>query len=275
MADPTPSSRASALVAYALSATTTLLWVGCVLPSGPLAQPAPHDDVATPFYREGLLLVPAVLLLVLLPVGCALTRRIRGGQALLAATDAFIATYAAIAIWVTSPKDLATGIFALLLLLLGVMSATESIRTSRAQHPRRAHAWMKGSRLAICIMVLMVPAGWVMESNVERASYLAPFFVVAVSAAGALLARTTITLRMTSAVIQLALAIHVVITLRYTLFTGTPQISRLSVFGEVTWGLSLLTLAFAVLQVGILAHERRKALRAAGPEALGGAQPTA
>lgn len=274
VADPTPSSRTSSLVAYALSATTTLLWVGCVLPSGPLAAPAPHDDVATPFYREGLLLVPAVLLLVLLPVGCALTRRVRGGHALLAATDAFIGIYAGIAIWITSPRDPTTGVFAALLVLVGVLSATEALRTSRARHGGSPHAWIKGSRLAICILVLMVPAKWVMESHVERASYLAPFFVIAVSAAGANLARTTVTLRLTSAVIQLALAVHLVITLRYTLFSGTPLIERLGIFGKVTWGLSLTMLALALLHVGVLAHERRRALRAAAPDAPE-AQPTA
>ena len=243
-------------MAYALSATTTLLWLGCVLPSGPLIGPAPHDDSATPFFREGLLLVPAVLLLVLLPVGSALTRRFRGGLALLASTDAFIATYAAIAAWLSSPRDAATGVFSGLLLVVGVLSGAEAVRTTRATE-RPTARWSQGSRLAICILVLMVPANWLMQSHVERASYLAPFFVVAVSAAGANLARSTLMLRLTSAIIQLALAVHLIVTLRYTLFSGSPPIEKLSIFGMVTWGLSLCVLALAVLQVGVLAHERR------------------
>lgn len=257
MAEPISPSRASALVAYALSAITTLLWVGCVLPSGPLLEPAQNSDAATPFFREGLLLVPAVLLLVLLPVGCALTRRIRGGQALLAATDAFIAVYAAVAIWVTSQRDAGTLIFSALLLVIGALSAGEAVRTTRAQRPG-THHWMKGMRLAICLLVLMVPAKWLMQDGVERASYLAPFFVIGISAAGSNLSKTAISLRLTSAVVQMALAVHLVITLRYTLFSGSPPITKLSVFGKVAWYLALATLALAMLQVGVFARERRR-----------------
>lgn len=266
MPEPLPASRPASLVAYCLSASTTLLWVGCVLPAGALEVPSSNVDAATPFHREGLLLVPAVLLLVLLPVGCALTRRFRGGQALLAATDAFIAIYASIAIWATSVQDGVTAIICGLLLVLGLLSAWETVQTTRAAR-RARNRFLRGVRLAVCVIVLMAPAQWFLESNVERASMLAPFVAMGVSTAGANLARTAHALRLTSAIIQLALALHVAITLRFTLFLGEPTIARMQAFGTVTWGLGLLVVALAILQVGVLMRERRRHADAAAARA--------
>ena len=56
-------SRLASFLAYALSGATTLLWVGCAIPSGPLVVASAISDAATPLHRESLKLVPALLLL--------------------------------------------------------------------------------------------------------------------------------------------------------------------------------------------------------------------
>ena len=267
-------SRPSALIAYALSAATTLLWVGCVLPAGRRSPGEHYGDATTPFFREGLLMVPAVLLLVLLPVGGVLTRRFRGGLALLASTDAFIALYAAAAILIAARRDETSWVASGLLFILGALSIWETVRATRATH-RPQSVWTRGLRLAICLLVLMVPANFLIKSNVERASLLAPFLVIGVSAAGAHLAQTISALRFTSAVIQVALAAHLAIALRYTIFRSEPAIESLSIFGWVTSVLAWVVVGLAVLQALAISRERRRAgLTTDLPPSLGGAGET-
>ena len=54
-------TRGEGIIAYTLSALTTLLWVGCVLPAGAMVDPASGPDAATPVYRDAILIVPAPL----------------------------------------------------------------------------------------------------------------------------------------------------------------------------------------------------------------------
>ena len=100
-----PVGRTVAGSAYLLAAVTTLLWVACSLPAGPAQIATDHRDATTPIHREAILLVPALLLLVLLPVGMALARRVRGAQAILASTDAFVAIYAGLALGTAPTRD--------------------------------------------------------------------------------------------------------------------------------------------------------------------------
>lgn len=281
MADQTPT-RLEAFIAYSLSAATTLLWIGCVLPAGPLAiEQPPGSDAATPMHREPVLLVPALLLLVLVPAGCTLARRYRGMRAVLASTDAFVALYAgivlALSLWQASrtygiPLDVPSLIAVFLLFLLGSMSAYEAWRCTRANGAAWADRHGAGPRLALCLLILVLPLHIVIHPDVERASLLAPFFFVAVSGAGVALSRDIRGLRRTAAVLQLLLATHVFITLRFTIYRSLPAIMGVELPGQVTLAISAAVVALAGLQLLLLlggssAQEApAEAVQAAAPE---------
>lgn len=243
-------TRTEALLAYALSALTTLLWVACVLPAGELAVPGRTGDDAVPLHRAAILLVPALLLLIATPVGCTLARRERGMRALLATTDAFVAFYVAIALWTGGRiTDLPTTVAALLLVLVGALSVAETVRATRWRDESLSPPQLlAGARLAICMLVLVVPLYVLFRPDVERASLLAPFFFIALGAGGARMASTMRGLHRTGALVQLVLAAHILITLRYTVHATDPALTRVFPAGEVTLGLGIAVLAVAALQ---------------------------
>src|SRR6188474_1311636 len=96
MREPAGPSGVEAAVAYALSGAGTMLWVGCVLPAGKLLDAGLLEDLATPMYRQSILLVPGLLLLILGPVSAVISRGINGRRGVLAATDTFVCLYASI-----------------------------------------------------------------------------------------------------------------------------------------------------------------------------------
>jgi hypothetical protein len=281
MADETPT-RLEAFTAYSLSAITTQLWIGCVLPAGPLTHPeAGGPDAAVPLHREAILLVPALLLLVLVPTGCTLARRFHGMRSVLAGTDSFIALYTAIALAVALWQltggdwhrlDVPSSAAVLLLLLLAAMSGFEAWRHARGNHPRPVPPLFVGARLALCLLVLVVPGHLLLHPHVERASLLAPFLFIAVSAAGAGMARSVRGLRRTAAILQLLLAAHVFITLRYTMFTRddpplAPSIMGVELPGQVTLALAAVIAAVAGLQLLLLLGGGEEAEKDVGMEA--------
>jgi hypothetical protein len=224
-------------------------------------------------HRAAILLVPALLLLITLPAGCTLSRRRRGMRALLASTDAFVLGYAAIAIWATSlvgdgPSRVALG----LLVALAGLSFLEAWRCTRpAAGPPRGTAF-SGIRLAICLLVLVMPLEVMLRPDVERASLLAPFLFVAISAAGARLARDMRGLRRTAVVLQALLAAHVAITLRFTIYRAGPELETVNVAGRVAMGLALATLGAALLQLAL--YVRRRPSGAREPLAVQPGAPT-
>jgi hypothetical protein len=235
----TPPTRLESVLAYMLSALTTLVWVGCVMPGGELAGVGWDSDAATPMHRAPIILVPALLLLTILPVGFTLSRRKTGLLSVLASTDAFVALYAALAFGFSQKPTDAAGLVCLgLLTLLGALSVLEAYRgmrlARRGQEDGDLPRWLRGMRLAICILVLVVPSRFLLQGTDERASWLGPFVFIAISAAGAQLARTGRGLRRTAGVLQLALAIHVVITLRWTLMDQFPTPTQLTLSGHIT-----------------------------------------
>jgi hypothetical protein len=236
---------------------TTLLWVACVLPSGVAAPGGVDGDAATPMHRAAILLVPALLLLITVPAGCTLSRRRRGMRAVLASTDAFVLVYAAVALWSQSLVSDAIGRIALgLLASLGALSLIEAWRCTRPEAAAPGGRAFSGVRLAICMLVLIVPLQILVRPDVERASLLAPFLFVAISAGGARLARDMRGLRRTAAVLQALLAAHVVITLRFTIHRGTPTLVEVGDTGRVTMGLAFATLGTALLQLVLLLRRR-------------------
>lgn len=253
MTTPDTPSRLERLPAYVLSAVTTLVWVACVLPSGSLADPALNEDWATPIHREKILLVPALLLLIAVPAGFTISRHRRGMRAVLASTDAFVMCYAGFALWAEGlVNDIQMLVAVLMLFLVGALSVLETIRCTRAHPPPEAKQHMAGLRLALCLLVLIVPMHLLVKQNVERASLLGPFLFVALSAAGARMARDMRGLRRTAAVLQLLLALHLVVTLRYTIHRAVPTLTDVNVAGRVTMGLALVTTALALAQLLLL-----------------------
>ncbi len=263
-------TRTEALLAYGISALTTMLWVACVLPAGDLAVAGATADDAVPLHRQAILLVPALLLLIAIPVGCTLARRERGMRAVLSTTDAFVAFYVGLALLAEGVvRDMATVVAVLLLFAIGTLSVFETRRATRADEarPRRLQAFA-GSRLAICLLVLILPLHILLRPDIERASLLAPFFFVAVSAGGARLARNMRGLHRTGALLQLLLAAHLLITLRYTIYATNPVLTEVMPTGHVAIGVAIGVAALALLQLIVLFRRGPAAPASEGADVL-------
>ena len=249
MEQTNPRLRFEALAAYALSGLTSLLWVACVIPAGPLLDPSQPEEVTTPMYREAVLLVPALFLLTVLPVGFTLARRTHGLTALLASTDAFVAFYSGLAfLLLNRPLDPAGTVCVALLFAMGTLSSLEIWHSLRGREGGRSLQAAQGTRLALCILILVVPSRFLLETGAERASWLGPFVLIAISAAGARLATSDRGLRRTGALVQLAVAVHIAVTLRYSLLHASPLFISIDVPGEATLLLAGLLVVFAALQ---------------------------
>ena len=267
--NPNPPTSTSAFLAYAMSGLTMLLWVACVLPAGTLVDAGVTEDLTTPLFREAWLLVPALLLLIIAPVGMVLSTTRGGRLGVLALTDAFIAGYAGMGLWLSGVPVLGAlnrealppvgtlltsvvirlpAILVGLLLALAVLSLIETFRILRSGPDARVAPLLKGVRLAVCTMVLITPTVLVSLGGREVASLLVPFALVAISAAGATFARAPLTLRFTASLVHLALAAHVLITLRWTLFDGDTPFATVGPIGWATLGCAAGILLLAVLQ---------------------------
>lgn len=253
-----------------MSGLTMLLWVACVLPAGPLVGGV-AEDLATPLYREAWLLVPALLLLIIGPVGVVLSTTRTGRLAVLALTDAFIAGYAGLGLWLSGLPQISASPFGSLpelgtllaatlvglLLALSALSLYETIRVMRFGADATVLPLLKGLRLAICLLVLITPAWLLVQGGRELASLLVPFGLVAISAAGAAFSRAPLSLRFTASLVYLALAAHVVVTLRYTIFDGTPVFQKVTYLGWGTLALAGGVLLLALAQVLYLGRRSR------------------
>ena len=262
-------TRGEGFVAYVLSALTTLLWVGCVLPAGHVATAGAGPDAATPVHREAILLIPALLLLIAVPVGCTLARRSAGLRAVLAGMDGFVVLYVGLAMLGEGlVRDGATMTAAALLLGLAALSFVEVLRLVRPEgQPDRATA-LSGARLAISLLVLFLPLHILRQPHIERASLLAPFLFVAVSAGGARMAQEMRGLRRTTALLQLLMSLHVLVTLRYTIYRTSPTLETVNVVGEITLGLATAVAVTAALQLALLARRLPPREASDGPDAL-------
>jgi hypothetical protein len=248
--DDPPPSRLETLAAYGAAGLATLAWVGCVVPGARLADPAAPDDLATPMARGAILLLPALVLFVTGSVGTTLAHRRNALRAALAAGDAFVALYMAGAVWWTRVRDSGTTVLVLLLAVVGLLSvrsAAQALRAPPGTDPRR----FADLRLGIAILVLAAPASLLAAPGRERASLLAPFAYVALSAAGARIARTVVSLRLTAAILMTVIAAHLVVAIHYVLRGALPGVPA-SI--DLTWA-GHATIAVA-LTVGLLALAR-------------------
>lgn len=263
---PTVRGRA---IAYAISMLGTLLWAGCVLPAGRIPEGF-LEDLSTPLGREAWLLIPALLLLIVGPVGVMLSRTRVGLAAVLASTDAFVAFYMATALTVWGAfYGTVSAVLVGLLWGVGAMSAIEVGRLLRQGPDADLTPYLRGLRLALCILALLTPSWVLVQGGRELASLLVPYAIIAVGAGGAAMARTELGLRFTSAILHLAFAVHVFVVLRYTIFEAAdearPPISEVTAFGWFTLGVSALILLFASVQVIRLG---RRVLRLSAQESL-------
>ena len=259
MDDPYQPTAHGRAIAYAISMLGTLLWAGCVLPAGQIAAGL-LEDLSTPLGREAWLLVPALLLLIVGPVGVILSRTRVGLAAVLAATDAFVAFYMATALtlWGAFRGTCLRG--------AGRLAVTSSAPCRRSRWcaccggdpTPRLTPYLRGLRLALCLLALLTPSWILVQGGRELASLLVPYAIIAVGAGGAAMARTELGLRLTSAILILAFAAHVLVVLRYTIFdrtsAGRPAIHEITAFGWFTLGISVLMLLLASVQVVRLAR---------------------
>lgn len=261
-------ARPAAWIAYAIAGLATLLWIGCALPSGLPEGGSLRDDAGTPLYRQPWALVPALVLLVLTPAAMTLATGRQGRLLILAMTDAFVALYGALVLTfrhglpdaVQASRGAPLALLILLYVVAG-LSVVETRRLMRGQLGPPAHG-LAGARLALCLLVLLLPAGALLEGGQERASLLAPFLFIAVSAGGARLSSGAPGLGLTAALLHLALATHVVVTLRFTWSQEAPRVLDLNVVGTTTRDLAYGLLALAALHVlaQVAGGVRRRAL---------------
>jgi hypothetical protein len=237
-----------------------MLWVGCVLPAGTLADATVLEDFRTPIHRAPVLLVPGMLLLIVAPVGASIARTSVGLRAILASMDAFVCIYAAIALAVLDPCPGPT--FVVLqgtLAVLGLLSVAEVVRWTRSALPGRELPRPAGVRLAIATLVLLMPSWLLVVRGCELASILAPFAFVAISAAGVRIARTQKGVRLAAALLHVAIAAHILVTLRYTIFASQPRFTNVEAGGHAVLGAAGVVLALAVGHVfAHLRHVRRR-----------------
>jgi hypothetical protein len=252
MRDPDAPSGAEAAVAYALSAAGTMLWVGCVIPAGRLAEGGVFDDRATPMGRSAILLVPGLLLLILGPVSALIARGVNGRRGVLAATDTFVCMYASIAITLRGRGQGAT-FWALTSAMgvLGLLSLLETVRYARAGARGRAPPHIRGLRLALAILILLMPSWFLVEEGRELASLLSPFAFVALSAAGEKFSTSSRALRRVAAFQHLLVAAHLFIALRYTVFDGEPAFEKIGHAGYAVVAGSALLAGLALVQVAM------------------------
>lgn len=268
MEDPYQPTARGRGIAYAISMLGTLLWAGCVMPAGRIA-PGYLEDLSTPLGREAWLLVPALLLLIVGPAGIVLSRTRVGLAAVLAATDAFVAFYMATALTLWGAfQGPVSAVLVGLLFGVGTMSAIEVARLLRRGPDADTTPYLRGLRLALCILALLTPSWLLVQGGRELASLLVPYAIIAVGAGGAAMARTELGLRLTSAVLIFAFAVHVFVVLRYTIYDAAdpahPEILEITAFGRFSLAVSLLMLILAFAQVVRLA---RRVIRLSAQEA--------
>jgi hypothetical protein len=261
--DDRPTSAESA-VAYAAATLATLVWTASVLPGVHLSDPTVSDDLAAPMLRGPLLILPALLLLVAGPVTTIITHGAVGLRALLAAGDAFVALFAAVAVAATRSGDPWRWAFAGVLALIGAVALRDTVLVLRVEEPQAPHydeVTSSGAvpaprwadlRLAFALLVLLTPTWFLAKEELERASLLAPFGYIAVSAFGARFSRGSKGLRLTASILFTLLSLHLLVSLRFVMHEDGATIARWTWCGWATVVLATTLLAANVARVLIL-----------------------
>jgi hypothetical protein len=272
-------TRAENVAAYAAATLATLVWTASVLPGVHVDDPSVSDDLAAPMLRGPLLILPALLLLVAGPVTTVITHGVVGLRALLAAGDAFVALFAAAALAGTRSSDHARWVFAAVLLLIGAVAVRDTVLAFRVSQPEPDPGpdgvepaspdappprWAD-LRLALAILVLLTPPSLLAVADLERASLLALFGYVAISAFGARSSRGPAGLRLTASVLFAALALHLLVTVSFVLRREGEGPARWTWCGWATVALSWALLVATLARVAILVRRRRAPAAAPAP----------
>ena len=251
--------RLETSLAYAGAALSSLVWVGCVIPGVRVAAGV-SDDAWTPMGRPGgaLLIVPALLLLVAGPVATVLARGPIAHRAILAAGDAFVTWFMAGALFGSRRVDPALVLVVGALVVMGLVAIRDTVVVLRAGADAGTGAVAAISprytdlRLALSVLALLTPASLLASPDRERASLLAPFVYVAISALGERFARTERGLRLTGAVLLSLVAAHLVIALHYVL--DADEADGWTWAGTATFGLACAVFAGGVARTVAIAR---------------------
>jgi hypothetical protein len=254
--------------AYGTALTASFVWVACVMPGVRLVDPSLPDDLAAPMHRGSLYVVPALLLLVAIPISVVLSRQRLGLRGLLAWTSTFVALYVGVALAASHPRGFVWVVIGALAVIAG-LSAREGWLIGRAGLrdlsddvvPRGGDV-----RLALAILALLTPAGLLVTGVDERATWLAPFVFLAIGAAGERFAYTLRSLRIAAAVSLITLAAHAAVAVRFSLDDGSPASSGQTAWGVAAFVLALLVLALAIGWTVTLVLRRRPRLAVDGGE---------
>jgi hypothetical protein len=186
-------------------------------------------------------------------------------RSLLAAGDAFVTLFASGILLAGRHGDRPRLIAALALLVLFFVAVRDAFRPAKAGPPPApdasgAVAGGGGSlRLALAITALLMPASLLTRGTVERASLLAPFAYVALSALGSRLARGLLGLRLTAALLLVGVAIHQVVAIRYAVEDGKPPATGWTGAGYGALGIAALCLVATAAWSAVLGLRVRRA----------------
>jgi len=248
-------------LAYAAALFSTFVWVTAVMPGVLLADRTLADDLASTMHRGAVFLVPALLLLVAVPVAVVLARQSIALRGLLAWSAVFVATYAAVALGAARP----TGFRWFVVAALGVAAAAslrDALVLGRARPdadggpggPRTGDV-----RLAVSLLALLTPAGLFVFGHDERATWLVPFVFLAIGAAGERFATSLRALRVAAVLGLLTLALHLAVGVRFALVAGTPAARAWTAWGIATFVLALVVLALLLGWSALLVPRGRSA----------------
>jgi hypothetical protein len=246
--------------AYATALLASFVWVACVMPGVRLVDASLPDDHAAPLHRGALYIVPALVLLVAIPIAVVLSRQRLGLRGLLAWTNAFVALYTAAALAARAPRGFVYGVIGALA-VIAFLCAQDGLRIGRGgkrdlsddQVPRGGDI-----RLALSLLALLTPAGLLVTGGDERATWLAPFVFLAIGAAGERFARTLTALRVAAALSLVALAAHAAVAVRFALDDEVPAAHGTTPWGTLAFVLSLLVVAFTLGWLAVLLGRRGK-----------------
>jgi hypothetical protein len=257
--DDLPSPRETSL-AYGTTGLAALVWIACVVPGVVLADATLADDLATPMARGALLILPALLLLITGPIAVLISGRPETLRSLLASGDAFVALFSAGVMLHARRGDTSRLVAAIGLLVLFAVAVRDAIRPAFAAPSPDGAPLRRGGglRLALALAALLMPASLLTRNSGERASLLAPFAYVALSALGSWLARGVIGLRLTAALLLVGVSAHLAIAIRYAIEDAAPPYERWTIAGGAAFGFALVTLAVtAMWTIGLGLRLRR------------------
>lgn len=245
-------------LAYGVALCSTFVWVTAVMPGVALSDPSVEDDLAATLLRGAVYLVPALVLLVAMPVAVVLARQEVALKGLLAGASVFVALYAGAAMLAAHPTGFRVAVVVALALVGGV-AARDALRLARTSAEATELPRTGDLRLVLCILALLTPVGLLFRGPDERATWLVPFVFLAVAAGGERFARGLRALRRAAVLCLVTLALHLTVAVRYVLTAAEPAPAGWTPWGVATFGLACALLVGLLLWGGLLGRRGRAA----------------